>query len=143
MILIMKIENTTIIYALMNLLCGIISCLILNAIWYYLSKTFIEIFILAIIPIMECWGLAGIISWGILKTSKYLAICSFALASILFGLLCLVTSVLSSFDSSVSAWLIVIFIGYLICSFPSYLFLKFIVVPKLINCRIKKKNGNN
>ncbi len=130
----MKIVKSLFIYCLVTGLCGIISFLILGVIWYLISGVNNPVFLMAVLPFVGCWCIAGVIAWIILKTHTYLGFTTYIIAAILFGIICL--GIMLIVDSSVTAWLISAIIGFFICSFPSYLLLRFFGVPLIL----KQKN---
>lgn len=126
----MKIEKSTIKYSVLTGLCGIVSFLVLGTFWYLISGVNNLAFFMAVLPFVGCWFIAGIVAWSILKTTSRLAFTTYVFAAILFGLICL--GITFMVDSSVKAWLISVIIGFFICSFPAYLLLKFIGIPKIV-----------
>lgn len=127
----MRIEKSLIGYSLLTCLCGIISFLVLGTAWYFISGVNNIAFLMAGLPFVGCWCVAGIVAWMVSRTTARLAISTYLMAAILFGGICLVTCYMM--DSSVKAWLLVAIIGFFICSFPSYLLLKLLGIPLIIN----------
>ena len=117
-------------FSMMTSLCGVVSFIVFGTVWYVLSGVFNPVFVMAALPFIACWCMAGIIAWLVMKTPSKLGIATYILASILFGFMCVVF--MTTMDSSVRAWLFIAVIGFLICSLPSYLLLTHIGISKFI-----------
>lgn len=127
----MKIGKSLIVYSMLTVLCGIISFIVSVTLWYLISGVNNLTLPMAALPFVVCWCIAGIIAWGIKKSLSRLAFTTYIFATILFDLICFAFTY--TVDSSVKAWLVAAAIGFFICSFPSFLILKFIGIPKMIN----------
>ncbi|MDE6481145.1 MAG: hypothetical protein K2L45_12850 [Muribaculaceae bacterium] len=127
----MKLEKHLMTFSMMTSFCGVVSFVVFCTVWYILSGVFNCAFFMAALPFILCWSVAGIIAWFMIKTPSKLGIATYALASMLFGLMC--TVFITTLDSSVRAWLFIAIIGFFICSLPSYLLLRHIGIPKLFD----------
>ena len=121
----MKCENSVTEYSMLTTLCGLISSLFFGLAWYAISGIFHIAFFITILPFSCCWCIAGIIACYVFKTRTSLGIATYIFAIILFGLICII--IMTILDSSVKAWLILVIIGFVICSLPSYILLSYLL----------------
>ena len=107
----------------MSLICGLLTFLLIAAIWYGMSQVswFHEYWIGAIIVV--CWGIGAIVGWLVTPCDKksnvwlrcyQISVAAYLVGTILFG---------SWDDSSVSGWSFMFIIGYAVVSFPLALIL--------------------
>lgn len=121
----MKCEKSVTLYSMLTSLCGLTSSLVFGLAWYVISGIFHIAFFMTILPFSCCWCIAGIIAWYIFKTRSRLGIATYIFSILLFGLICII--IMTILDSSVKAWLILVMIGFFICSLPSYILLSYLL----------------
>lgn len=133
----MKIDNNSIKYTGLSILAGLFSLAIITLFWSLIAGVGMKVLALASVSYIIWWGCAGFVGWLVVKDSKRLASVTYFMASLFFLITAFLYGLFS--DPSIKAWVILYFIGFLICSIPSFLLLKILVIPHIIHPRNTSK----